>query len=473
MLHVFSSRCNIIKNNFWRCYIIVNYTTEGVLSKLNITKGKLDKLVNHGYIDTYKESHKSGSYSYEIKYYNKEQVDALSSKKIEEALKKIKLQESRNLEDKYINKCYRNNSKMVKSCRFDCEVQNMKLLSEEINKKIDSTDYPRDIKFYGRRKKLDENTWYKVYSVGTYTFDFYKDSLCNDRYPTDKPSGSGGILDYNEIYSICIDYEDYYSFWGRNYNNKDAWYSYILADVEVEVVDIHCKYSKRVTRIGFIKDFKPIRRASIKCDMCEKTVVYEDAISNHDGKNICSVCKDRIIRKRQAIKERKEIFEDILSNKDEQFLIIDMETSAGSSYQDIISLSIINPCGETLIDTLLEPKTKVSDEVCNALGVSVDSLKDYPSVEDIKDKLVEIISGKTLIFYSFYHWCMFGCILINYKIDVDRKKILLESVLYMDEDVEFIKDPLGLKSITGNTLKDCHTMLNLIRGCEELDLFND
>ena len=427
----------------------MSYKTDEVLAKLNISKFKLDKLVDNGYIDVWKEHVKSGSYHYEVKHYSKAHVDKLTDKKIEKALKKIKLDESRDLESKYVNKSYKTNNKMIKECSHYNRVNNIRELTKEINLKINSSKYPRDINYYARKKKLDENSWYKVMAIGTYTFDFWKDALGTvsrfDEYG--KPLSGEYILDLEDIYSISPSWDAYKS----NCN-------FILASVVVEVIDIQSKKLDCNTRIAVIKEFKDLEYVKIICEECEETVVYASAISEYNGKTICSNCKSKHENLDRSRKIKKSIIE---SGK---CLIIDIETTGLSyGYDEIIDLAVLNTDGDVLINTRVKPGVRISNGAFEAHRISENDLIDAPGLKELEPILTDILEDKVLVFYGDFHRYMFQHNLSKYNININYKCRILEAIQSLAENVEYEENRLRLRNVRRNALSDCREMLKLIK----------
>jgi DNA polymerase-3 subunit epsilon len=90
------------------------------------------------------------------------------------------------------------------------------------------------------------------------------------------------------------------------------------------------------------------------------------------------------------------------------WFIMDTETTGlkqtGSnldSYDEIVQIGIINPHGQTVFESLVNPtKRRISQEAKEIHGIDLRMLKDAPRFRDIVPKLCEILNGKVVIAYN-------------------------------------------------------------------------
>ena len=88
-----------------------------------------------------------------------------------------------------------------------------------------------------------------------------------------------------------------------------------------------------------------------------------------------------------------------MNNKENVFL--DTETTGLYPPRDkIVEIAIINGDGEVLLNTLVNPEREIPAEVIDIHGIDNKMVKDSPTIEDLEPKLMEILSGKTLIVYN-------------------------------------------------------------------------
>lgn len=81
------------------------------------------------------------------------------------------------------------------------------------------------------------------------------------------------------------------------------------------------------------------------------------------------------------------------------FVILDTETT-GLHDGEIVSISVINHLGETLLDTLVKPVRGIPQEAINVHGITMDMVSGSPGFESVARRLLPIITGRNVVIYN-------------------------------------------------------------------------
>ena len=91
---------------------------------------------------------------------------------------------------------------------------------------------------------------------------------------------------------------------------------------------------------------------------------------------------------------------DKLGIHDNNFIILDTETTGLRRTDEVIELGIISSDGEVLYEGLFNPNFDIDSKIMKITGIRNGDLCDAPYFEDEWDEIKNIISGKTIIGYN-------------------------------------------------------------------------
>lgn len=90
---------------------------------------------------------------------------------------------------------------------------------------------------------------------------------------------------------------------------------------------------------------------------------------------------------------------DLMSRND--WVILDTETTGLEYYyDDVISVSIIQPDGTILLNTLIKPVHRISAEASQVNGITDQMVQDAPSITEIYPQIAQALDGKKVIAYN-------------------------------------------------------------------------
>lgn len=89
--------------------------------------------------------------------------------------------------------------------------------------------------------------------------------------------------------------------------------------------------------------------------------------------------------------------QDILDNP--RWTILDTETT-GARKCEIVEIAIIGVDGQTLIDTLVKPKKRISPGASAVHGLTEEDLVDAPMFPDIYDQLTDVLRDRSILIYN-------------------------------------------------------------------------
>lgn len=85
-----------------------------------------------------------------------------------------------------------------------------------------------------------------------------------------------------------------------------------------------------------------------------------------------------------------------------KFIILDTETTGLKRNDVIIQIGIIDLDGNVLLDSLVKPtkRKRISTEALAIHGITMEHLKDQPSLGELSDKIAKITKDKTVLIYN-------------------------------------------------------------------------
>jgi DNA polymerase III subunit epsilon len=86
--------------------------------------------------------------------------------------------------------------------------------------------------------------------------------------------------------------------------------------------------------------------------------------------------------------------------KREDWVILDTETTGLGGRAEIVQISLVNPKGEPILNTLVKPLGEIEPEARAVHGITADKCSEAPTWPEVFPKLCEAIAGKTVIIYN-------------------------------------------------------------------------
>ena len=89
-----------------------------------------------------------------------------------------------------------------------------------------------------------------------------------------------------------------------------------------------------------------------------------------------------------------------LINENNNWVVLDSETTGLDDEDEIIDLAIISRHGSTMFNSLIKPTCPVSEGARAVHHISDEMLADAPTFAEVYPRIQEILSGKTVIIYN-------------------------------------------------------------------------
>ena len=84
----------------------------------------------------------------------------------------------------------------------------------------------------------------------------------------------------------------------------------------------------------------------------------------------------------------------------DEWLVIDIETTGLGANAELVEAAIVGSSGETLLDTVVRPRTPPEPEASRVHGLYVDTLRNQVRFEQIYGVLARLLTGRTVIAYN-------------------------------------------------------------------------
>ena len=112
----------------------------------------------------------------------------------------------------------------------------------------------------------------------------------------------------------------------------------------------------------------------------------------------CSACRQEKLKAKGRAQAKKAI-SGLLERDD--ILILDTETTGMGKLSEVIELSVINTKGETLLDTLIEPRSKRMNPYAQRVhDISPAMLRGAPKWPEVLPELAEIADKRTILAWN-------------------------------------------------------------------------
>lgn len=85
----------------------------------------------------------------------------------------------------------------------------------------------------------------------------------------------------------------------------------------------------------------------------------------------------------------------------QDFLILDTETTGLDHLAEACEISIINGCGDVLLDTLIKPTCRIPDRATAIHGITNEMVANAPTFAELHKNIEEIINSAPLGVYNF------------------------------------------------------------------------
>ena len=99
-------------------------------------------------------------------------------------------------------------------------------------------------------------------------------------------------------------------------------------------------------------------------------------------------------------KRRESVREQLIPFVQNEVCILDTETTGLENEDEVIEISILDFGGNTLLDTLVKPKCKISSEAAAVHGITKKMLKDAPTWAEVVDTYRDVTNGKTILAFN-------------------------------------------------------------------------
>jgi len=99
-------------------------------------------------------------------------------------------------------------------------------------------------------------------------------------------------------------------------------------------------------------------------------------------------------------KRRESVREQLIPFVQNEVCILDTETTGLENEDEVIEISILDFDGNTLLDTLVKPRCKISREAAAVHGITKNMLKDAPTWTEVVDRYRDVTNGKTILAFN-------------------------------------------------------------------------
>lgn len=222
-------------------------------------------------------------------------------------------------------------------------------------------------------------------------------------------------------------------------------------------------------QLASIEKARATAKKNRTCSKCGKVETHKKYL---DDKGWCRECRyeEEIEVENYLYEKRREEIEKYCRDflESEKHVILDTETTGLESDDEIVEISIINMKGEVLLNTFVYTDKEISPGASAVNGITKEDIEGQPTIEALKEKLDEILTGK---------------VIITYNADFDRrmlrqsgyknKKMAFTCLMNMYTEYEneerwiSLQDALFIERIKINqshrALDDCIACLELIR----------
>lgn len=160
---------------------------------------------------------------------------------------------------------------------------------------------------------------------------------------------------------------------------------------------------------------------------------------------------------------------------DENFIILDTETTGLRRTDEVIELGIISSDGEVLYEGLFNPDFDIDSIIMKITGIRNGDLYDAPYFEDEWDEIKSIIRGKTIIGYNvLFDIRMLEQTMSKYNImddlkniydsAIDARKIVMNLCNFDSYKQEDVAKSLGVYNHQAHrATNDCLILLDILK----------
>lgn len=244
-----------------------------------------------------------------------------------------------------------------------------------------------------------------------------------------------------------------------------------------DLYDVNQAVPKRKMSDKQAKSLEEARLKSLesnRCDDCKNVYLGKHLIREEDSKR-CRQCEryhQELMARKEEIEEGENIFKEWFQ---EDFLILDTETTGLYTSDDIVEISIIDRHGNVLLDTLLKPYKPIPKEAIDIHGITNEMVENAPSFRDIYPTLKRILEGKKVLIYNAAYDKPMICSAI-YRNELEyisfEVDCVMESYMMANGNSRWVKLSDASGRYSGHrALYDCFSTLKVVQDMwKELDL---
>ncbi len=131
------------------------------------------------------------------------------------------------------------------------------------------------------------------------------------------------------------------------------------------------------------------------CEVCFYVESYQ-TIEFYNGKRLCRSCYE-YEQIKTIIEDARSIF---LSWKENDFIIIDTETTGLSLWDEIIEISCLDSKGNLLYDTLVKPTIPIPSDATEIHGITNEDVSSAPTWEKVWKEIEPLLISKKILIYN-------------------------------------------------------------------------